>query len=194
MQLESRKLGSNPGKFRSTKLAGNVVCSWGRGEDGQLGLGDAEDRPSPTQLRALDGQDIVSVTSGADHTTAFSESRMQVYSWGWYTGLVASCCPFHHAVLRQMVLLVRLVVITDNQQDEILVQADTRWSSSSGENNEIQEVLRVEEHANFPPRFYEQKSMKGLCLIGQRILQRGTYLSDKIWLETRKVRIEVQEF
>ncbi|MCD9643546.1 Ultraviolet-B receptor uvr8 [Datura stramonium] len=64
-------------------LAGNVVCSWGRGEDGQLGLGDAEDRFSPTQVSVLDGQEIVSVTCGADHTTAYSESFKQVYSWGW---------------------------------------------------------------------------------------------------------------
>ncbi|KAH7520537.1 hypothetical protein FEM48_Zijuj08G0154500 [Ziziphus jujuba var. spinosa] len=64
-------------------LSGNVVCSWGRGEDGQLGHGDAEDRLSPTQLSALDGHEIVSLTCGADHTTAYSESRVEVYSWGW---------------------------------------------------------------------------------------------------------------
>ncbi|XP_031258374.1 ultraviolet-B receptor UVR8-like isoform X2 [Pistacia vera] len=64
-------------------LSGNLVCSWGRGEDGQLGHGDAEDRLSPTQLSALDDLEIVSVTCGADHTTAYSESRMEVYSWGW---------------------------------------------------------------------------------------------------------------
>ena len=71
--------------------AGNVVCSWGRGEDGQLGHGDAEDRYIPTKLSALDGQEIVSVTCGADHTTAFSESRMQMYSWGWYVLICLSC-------------------------------------------------------------------------------------------------------
>ncbi|XP_076910126.1 ultraviolet-B receptor UVR8-like [Bidens hawaiensis] len=64
-------------------LSGNIVCSWGRGEDGQLGHGDAEDRLSPTQLSALDGEEIVSLTCGADHTTAFSESRLKVFSWGW---------------------------------------------------------------------------------------------------------------
>ncbi|RVX21428.1 Ultraviolet-B receptor UVR8 [Vitis vinifera] len=69
-------------------LLGNVVCSWGRGEDGQLGHGDAEDRLSPTYLSALDGHEVVSVTCGADHTTAYSESFTQVYSWGWvYWGL-----------------------------------------------------------------------------------------------------------
>ncbi|XP_068652203.1 ultraviolet-B receptor UVR8-like [Aristolochia californica] len=64
-------------------LSGDVVCSWGRGEDGQLGHGDAEDRLVPTKLSALDGHDIISITCGADHTTAYSESQRQVYSWGW---------------------------------------------------------------------------------------------------------------
>ncbi|KAF8018639.1 hypothetical protein BT93_H3509 [Corymbia citriodora subsp. variegata] len=64
-------------------LSGNVVCSWGRGEDGQLGHGDAEDRPSPTHLSALDGHEVVSVICGADHTAAYSESLREVYSWGW---------------------------------------------------------------------------------------------------------------
>lgn len=64
-------------------LSGDIVCSWGRGEDGQLGHGDAEDRLSPTHLSALDGHGIVSVTCGADHTVAYSDSGMQVYSWGW---------------------------------------------------------------------------------------------------------------
>nr|XP_009404858.1 PREDICTED: ultraviolet-B receptor UVR8 [Musa acuminata subsp. malaccensis] len=64
-------------------LSGSDICSWGRGEDGQLGHGDAEDRLLPTLLCALDSRSIVSVTCGADHTTAYSESDEQVYSWGW---------------------------------------------------------------------------------------------------------------
>uniref|UniRef100_A0A7N2MU36 Ultraviolet-B receptor UVR8 n=1 Tax=Quercus lobata TaxID=97700 RepID=A0A7N2MU36_QUELO len=64
-------------------LSGNIVCSWGRGEDGQLGHGDAHDRLLPTQLSSLDEHEIVSVTCGADHTTAYSLSRVEVYSWGW---------------------------------------------------------------------------------------------------------------
>ncbi|KAG7982838.1 hypothetical protein I3843_04G073100 [Carya illinoinensis] len=64
-------------------LSGNIVCSWGRGEDGQLGHADAEDRFLPTQLSALDSHEIVSVTCGADHTTAYSRTLLEVYSWGW---------------------------------------------------------------------------------------------------------------
>ncbi|KAL5539709.1 hypothetical protein UlMin_043746, partial [Ulmus minor] len=54
-----------------------------RGEDGQLGHGDAEDRLIPTHVGALDGLEIVSVTCGADHTTAYSGTQIEVYSWGW---------------------------------------------------------------------------------------------------------------
>lgn len=70
--------------------AGNVVCSWGRGEDGQLGHGDTVDRLLPTQLSALDAQQIVSVVCGADHTIAYSDSRVEVYSWGWYAYSISS--------------------------------------------------------------------------------------------------------
>ncbi|KAG8071013.1 hypothetical protein GUJ93_ZPchr0006g45541 [Zizania palustris] len=65
-------------------LTGGLVCSWGRGEDGQLGHGDAEDRPVPTVLTAaFDAPGIVSVICGADHTTAYSDDELQLYSWGW---------------------------------------------------------------------------------------------------------------
>ncbi|KAJ4795236.1 Regulator of chromosome condensation (RCC1) family protein [Rhynchospora pubera] len=64
-------------------LSDNVVCSWGRGEDGQLGHGDAEVRLVPTVIITLDSPGIVSLTCGADHTIAYSESESQVFSWGW---------------------------------------------------------------------------------------------------------------
>eukprot|EP00252_Welwitschia_mirabilis_P003499 TRINITY_DN13557_c0_g1_i1.p1 TRINITY_DN13557_c0_g1~~TRINITY_DN13557_c0_g1_i1.p1 ORF type:complete len:436 (+),score=82.89 TRINITY_DN13557_c0_g1_i1:975-2282(+) len=64
-------------------LSGNIVCSWGRGEDGQLGHGDAEDQHLPTIISALDSCEITSVICGADHTTAYSDKTLAVYSWGW---------------------------------------------------------------------------------------------------------------
>lgn len=64
-------------------LSGDVVCSWGRSEDGQLGHGDAEERHLPTIISALDDCQISSITCGADHTTARSDSTKTVYSWGW---------------------------------------------------------------------------------------------------------------
>uniref|UniRef100_A0A453NK49 RCC1-like domain-containing protein n=3 Tax=Aegilops tauschii subsp. strangulata TaxID=200361 RepID=A0A453NK49_AEGTS len=64
-------------------LSGQMVCSWGRGEDGQLGHGDSEDRPVPTVLTSFDVPRITSVVCGADHTAAYSDDEMQLYSWGW---------------------------------------------------------------------------------------------------------------
>jgi alpha-tubulin suppressor-like RCC1 family protein len=63
--------------------ADNMLCSWGRGEDGQLGHGDVEDRLVPTVLSGFHAPGISLVICGADHTTAYSEDELQVYSWGW---------------------------------------------------------------------------------------------------------------
>lgn len=65
------------------QAAGDLVCAWGRGEDGQLGHGDAEERHLPIVVTALSDCEISSITCGADHTTARSESTKTVYSWGW---------------------------------------------------------------------------------------------------------------
>lgn len=81
--LRDRVLSLNLIGFDHCFAAGNAVCSWGRGEDGQLGHGDTDDRLLPTLLSALDAQQVVSVACGADHTIAYSDSRLEVYSWGW---------------------------------------------------------------------------------------------------------------
>ena len=62
---------------------GGIVCSWGRGEDGQLGHGDATDRDLPTIVSALGDCEVSAITCGADHTTARSDAIRTVYSWGW---------------------------------------------------------------------------------------------------------------
>ncbi|KAI5083717.1 hypothetical protein GOP47_0003460 [Adiantum capillus-veneris] len=64
-------------------LSGDIVCSWGRGEDGQLGHGDADERHAPTIISSLEDCEISSITCGADHTIARSDVRATVYSWGW---------------------------------------------------------------------------------------------------------------
>ncbi|KAH8937225.1 hypothetical protein BDL97_16G015700 [Sphagnum fallax] len=63
--------------------ADNLVCSWGRGEDGQLGHGDAEERHLPTIISGLCDAEISSITCGSDHTTAYSNLTKTLYSWGW---------------------------------------------------------------------------------------------------------------
>jgi alpha-tubulin suppressor-like RCC1 family protein len=67
----------------ATYTADNLVCSWGRGEDGQLGHGDAEERHLPTIISGLCDAEISSITCGSDHTTAYSNLTKTLYSWGW---------------------------------------------------------------------------------------------------------------
>jgi alpha-tubulin suppressor-like RCC1 family protein len=59
------------------------VASWGRAEDGQLGHGDAEERTLPVLIGSLHDANITAVNCGADHTTAWTENKKMVYSWGW---------------------------------------------------------------------------------------------------------------
>jgi len=61
----------------------NVVATWGRGEDGQLGHGDAEQCVEPKAVAALLDQDIDSICCGAEYTVAVSRKQQRVYSWGW---------------------------------------------------------------------------------------------------------------
>lgn len=61
----------------------NLVASWGRGEDGQLGHGDAEQINTPKAVHSLLDKDISSICCGAEYTLAVSKKHKQVYSWGW---------------------------------------------------------------------------------------------------------------
>jgi alpha-tubulin suppressor-like RCC1 family protein len=60
-----------------------VIVSWGGGEDGQLGHGDAEECTYPKAIHALLDKDISSICCGAEYTVAFSERHRQMFSWGW---------------------------------------------------------------------------------------------------------------
>jgi alpha-tubulin suppressor-like RCC1 family protein len=60
-----------------------MVLSWGRGEDGQLGHGDAEERRRPSAVFALKKAKCSAVYSGAEYSVALSTADNQVYSWGW---------------------------------------------------------------------------------------------------------------
>ena len=60
-----------------------IVLSWGRGEDGQLGHGDAEERARPQAIYHLRSSDCTSVYSGAEYSVALSTVKNELYSWGW---------------------------------------------------------------------------------------------------------------
>ncbi len=57
------------------------VYAWGRGEDGQLGLGDASDQLKPRLIECLYDKDVSQVVCGSGHTVVLSKDG-NVYTWG----------------------------------------------------------------------------------------------------------------
>ena len=49
-----------------------AVYGWGKNNFGQLGVGDTDDRPHPTQLKSIRFLRVAFVACGADHTTALT--------------------------------------------------------------------------------------------------------------------------
>lgn len=58
------------------------VYSWGKNGNGQLGLGDTEDRDVPELIEGLNEEIIVQVKMGWKFSLALTKSG-KVYSWGW---------------------------------------------------------------------------------------------------------------
>lgn len=59
------------------------VVTWGRGEDGQLGHGDAESQDEPVVVQALEGEECDEIICGAEYTIAVSHPKQKIWSWGW---------------------------------------------------------------------------------------------------------------
>eukprot|EP00026_Physarum_polycephalum_P000610 Phypoly_transcript_00611.p1 GENE.Phypoly_transcript_00611~~Phypoly_transcript_00611.p1 ORF type:complete len:1420 (+),score=266.83 Phypoly_transcript_00611:78-4337(+) len=57
------------------------VYTWGRGDHGRLGHGDAASLPYPKLVAALRGIPIISISSGGGHNAALTASG-EVYCWG----------------------------------------------------------------------------------------------------------------
>lgn len=58
-----------------------IVYTWGRGEDGQLGLGDTSDQDEPTYVDALRGVGVRQIACGSGHTVVLS-TEGEVFTWG----------------------------------------------------------------------------------------------------------------
>ncbi|KAG1657956.1 hypothetical protein FOA52_004727 [Chlamydomonas sp. UWO 241] len=58
------------------------LYAFGRNQNGQLGVGDRDDRLSPVLVADLKGHVITSVSCGAEHSVVAS-STCDVYAWGW---------------------------------------------------------------------------------------------------------------
>mmetsp|Transcript_15912 Transcript_15912/g.25810 ORF Transcript_15912/g.25810 Transcript_15912/m.25810 type:complete len:606 (+) Transcript_15912:105-1922(+) len=64
-----------------TELDALAVFTWGRGEDGQLGLGDTSDQDEPTYVDALRGVGVRQIACGSGHTVVLS-TEGEVFTWG----------------------------------------------------------------------------------------------------------------
>ncbi|KAJ7565806.1 hypothetical protein O6H91_02G076100 [Diphasiastrum complanatum] len=58
------------------------VLAWGAGEDGQLGLGNLEDKDWVCRVDDLEGLSVVSVVAGSRNSLAICEDG-RLYTWGW---------------------------------------------------------------------------------------------------------------
>ncbi|PNT68828.1 hypothetical protein BRADI_3g45740v3 [Brachypodium distachyon] len=58
------------------------VHSWGRNQNGQLGLGNTEDSLLPQKIHAFEGVCVKMIAAGAEHTAAILEDG-DLYGWGW---------------------------------------------------------------------------------------------------------------
>lgn len=63
----------------------SAVYSWGRGEDGQLGLGDTSDQHRPVPIDALQERRIVQIACGSGHTVVLTGASLnaarRVLAW-----------------------------------------------------------------------------------------------------------------
>lgn len=59
------------------------VYSWGRGEDGQLGLGDTNDQDRPVLVEALKSKGVVQVACGSGHTVVLSGECLLFMFFFW---------------------------------------------------------------------------------------------------------------
>ena len=58
------------------------VYSFGIGEDGQLGLGDTEDRTSPTKITSIKNpQQVDFIVSGTHHNLLFYQGKLYCFGW-----------------------------------------------------------------------------------------------------------------
>eukprot|EP00249_Psilotum_nudum_P006695 c19983_g1_i1 orf=743-1693(-) len=60
----------------------NTVLAWGAGEDGQLGLGDLQDRACVCDVGVLENEHVSSVVAGSRNSLAICDDG-RLFTWGW---------------------------------------------------------------------------------------------------------------
>uniref|UniRef100_A0A1D1XSZ4 Putative E3 ubiquitin-protein ligase HERC1 n=2 Tax=Anthurium amnicola TaxID=1678845 RepID=A0A1D1XSZ4_9ARAE len=63
----------------------NEIYTWGKGANGRLGLGDAQDRTTPTLIEALKDRHVKSISCGSDFTASICIHK-------WVSGVDQSVC------------------------------------------------------------------------------------------------------
>lgn len=81
------------------------VLSWGRGDNGRLGLGDTRDRPFACHVDAMKDIEIEAVFCGVSHSMAVA-STGAVYTWG---NNASGQCGHRDSAVSDVVLSPRLV-------------------------------------------------------------------------------------
>jgi len=57
------------------------VCTWGRGNSGQLGFGDVVSEDIVRKVTSLEGIFVCDISCGENHTVALSQ-KGDTYTWG----------------------------------------------------------------------------------------------------------------
>ena len=83
-RLPEQQSGSDNNENCEYEVSGKVSMSmnvymWGRGEDGQIGLGDTSDQFKPMLIESL--KDVKEISCGSGHTVILT-SKGRVFSWG----------------------------------------------------------------------------------------------------------------
>ncbi|KAF5179021.1 Ultraviolet-b receptor uvr8 [Thalictrum thalictroides] len=59
-----------------------IILAWGSGEDGQLGIGDNEDKEWVCSIKSLESQKVASVVAGSRNSLAICQDG-KLFTWGW---------------------------------------------------------------------------------------------------------------
>lgn len=87
----SKKKSSLVPAYLHATVLGLAVFTWGRGEDGQLGLGDTADQDEPTYVDALRGVGVRQIACGSGHTVVLTTDG-EVYTWGMWLKVFVYLC------------------------------------------------------------------------------------------------------
>ena len=78
-----RAVSVSAGGYHSLALTSSgAVWSWGDESNGRLGHGDEEEQSQPKKVEAFDGQRVLAVVAGGDHSLALTADSV-VWSWGY---------------------------------------------------------------------------------------------------------------